>query len=57
MTGVSGVGMGVGGCGDWGCRMVIDGGVVDGVVVDGALLSPSAGEGSSCVIKGGGGRW
>ena len=57
VTGVSGEGMGVGDCGDWGCRMVINGGVVDGVVVDGASLSLSAGEGSSCAVEGGGGRW
>ena len=39
-----------------GDEMVVDDGVVDGLVVNGASLSPSAGEGSSRVIKGGG-RW
>ena len=42
-----------------GDKMVVDGGVVDGVMVDGASLSPSVGEGSTRVMKGGGGggRW
>ena len=42
-----------------GDEMVVDGGMVDGVMVDGTLLSPSVGEGSTCVMKGGGGggRW
>ena len=39
-----------------GDEMVVDDGVVDGLVVNGTLLSPSAGEGSSRVVKGGG-RW
>ena len=40
-----------------GDEMVMDDCAVDGLVVDGASLSPSAGEGSSRVVKGGGGRW
>ena len=40
-----------------GDEMVVDDGAVDGLVVVGVLLSPSVGEGSSCVVKGGGGRW
>ena len=40
-----------------GDEMVVDGGMVDGVMVNGASLSLSAGEGSSHVVKGGGGRW
>ena len=35
----------------------MDGGMVDGVMVGGVLLSPSVGEGSSHVVRGGGGRW
>ena len=40
-----------------GNKMVMDDCVVDGLVVNGASLSLSAGEGSSHVVKGGGGRW
>ena len=40
-----------------GDEMVMDDGTVDGLMVDGASLSPSVGEGSSRVVKGGGGRW
>ena len=42
---------------DGGDEMVMDDGTVDGLVVDGVPLSPSAGEGTSHVVKGGGGRW
>ena len=40
-----------------GGKIVVDDGMVDGVMVDGVLLSPSVGERSSGVVKGGGGRW
>ena len=43
-----------------GDEMVVDDGAVDGLMVDGALLSLSAGERSTHVVKGGGGgggRW
>ena len=40
-----------------GDEMVMDDGAVDGLVVDGVLLSLSVGEGSSHIVKGGGGRW
>ena len=54
VAGGSGEGMGVGGCGEWGCSMLMDGGnVEDRVVVGGMSLSLSVGEGSSCVMKGG----
>ena len=39
-----------------GDKMVVNG-MVDGLMVDGTSLSPSAGKGSSCIVKGGGRRW